>query len=188
MRFAASFLVVVGVCLLLFTPAATSETAVPSNGERCLYQSPVDTGPIDQTQPVADKSDRSDYDGYLRIYVVEPTSRWSDHSARKYEFGFLDFAFDSLISLPYLETFHTTRTWNSADDGFGAIAEDNIMVIAAVFNSEGHQAYSDPPTGAPYTAHYVDAAAASTPGVPGSNYSDATHSHTIFIEEGSATW
>jgi hypothetical protein len=32
------------------------------------------------------------YNGYLRVYVVEPTSRWDNYDADPYHFGFLDFA------------------------------------------------------------------------------------------------
>jgi hypothetical protein len=42
---------------------------------------------------------------------------------------------------------------------FGTIQYGNIAVIAAVFNNTMHQGYSDPPSGGPFNAYWVDEAA-----------------------------
>jgi hypothetical protein len=39
---------------------------------------------------------------------------------------------------------------------FGNIQFGNLQIIAAVFNSEVHQGFSDPPSGNPFNAYYVD--------------------------------
>ena len=114
-------------------------------------------------------ADRSTYDGHLRVYIVEPVSRWDDSWYLPFHFGFLDYAVDSAISISGSETIDITYDWYSPDHGFASFSSDNIMVIAAVFNSEGHPAYAYPQGPSyPFTAHYVDAAAGALPGAPGS--------------------
>jgi hypothetical protein len=122
------------------------------------------------------------YQGHLRLYVVEPTSRWNDNSGTPYHFGFLEFAYDNAILIDYLDTYTDTINWN------GDITEDNVMVIAAVFNPTGHQSYAYPPSTNPFTAYYVDAAAAAIPGTTDYNTQNENYTHTVFIEEGTATW
>lgn len=62
------------------------------------------------------------------------------------------------------------------------------MVMAAVYNSEGHTAYSYPPSSNPFTAHYVDAMAAANAGETGYNHVQTGFTHTVFTEEATATW
>lgn len=118
------------------------------------------------------------YDGHIRVYVTEKVSRrgWRDSHNRPYEFAFLDYAFDQAIHIDPAESWDDTAAWNgnNHDDGygndFGDLAEDNVMVIAAVFNSEWHQGYAypdDPEDPHPFDAYYVDeTAAASLNGPP----------------------
>lgn len=58
---------------------------------------------------------------------------------------------------------------NEHSNGYGItfsnIQPDNIMVIAAVFNSEWHQRYAVPPDGAPFDAYYIDDVSAAVPSV-----------------------
>ena len=75
-----------------------------------------------------------------------------------------------------------TITWN------GDITEDNVMVIAALFNPIAHQGYAYPPSTNSFPAYYVDAAAAATPGTIDYNTQTENYTHTVFIEEGTATW
>jgi hypothetical protein len=57
------------------------------------------------------------------------------------------------------------------------------MVIAVIFNHmEGHQNYSDPPGGSPFTAYYGDACAAAEPGQTGYNETTGGYTHTVFLE------
>ena len=62
------------------------------------------------------------------------------------------------------------------------------MVVAAVFNSMKNVGYSKPPSGNPFDAFYIDAAAGATPGDPGSNQVTEEFTHTVFLEEGTASW
>jgi len=128
------------------------------------------------------------YDGHLRVYVIEPVSRWDDYKGEPYHFAFLDLAIDEELSIQFEDTYTTQAIWSGQESGYGNINENNIMVIAAVFNPESKISYAYPPTGHPFDAHYVDAAAAAKPGETGYNTVNDDFTHTIFIEEATATW
>jgi PKD repeat protein len=134
------------------------------------------------TETKAGMISKAPYTGRLRIYVVEPVSRWNMYNQQPYHFGFLGYAFNQDISIGSLDTYQNSITWN------GDVTEDNAMVIAVVFNSEPHQGYAHPPSGNPFTAYYNDAAAAATPGNTGYNVVNDTFTHTVFAEEATATW
>jgi len=122
------------------------------------------------------------YTGHLRVYVVEPVSRWKNNNGEPYHFGFLDFAFNDDISIDPQDTLQKSITWE------GDVTEENVMVIAVVSNSEEHQEYASPPSDKPFKAYYTDAAAAATPGNTGYNMVTTGFTHTVFVEEVTATW
>lgn len=139
--------------------------------------------------PTFSPGDKDTYFGTLRVYVVEPSSRWIHPIGGPYDYGFLDFALVRQIEIPDGGTFDSTWTWDAIAAGFPGIEENNIMVMAAVFNWEAHLAYSDPPGNTrPFLAYYVDASAAASPGSPGTNVTTAGFTHSVFIEIGSMTW
>lgn len=128
------------------------------------------------------KANNAPYTGRVRLYVVEPVSRWNNYAGQPYHFGFLGFAVNEIISIDPADTYHKSVTWN------GDISESNAMVIAAVFNSEPHQGYAYPPSSNPFTAYYTDATAAATPGNTGYNTVTSEFTHTVLVEEATATW
>lgn len=178
-------LVVICVCSILTVPAIAAESVRHCRTATSLSN---DDDLFIETRPAVDKDAKVNYDGRLRVFVVEPTSRWSDYDYKKYHYGFLSFAVDTPVSIPYLETANIQKVWDGNNYNFGNITEDNIMVIAVLYNKDSVIAYSDPPSAAPYYSHYVDAAAAATPGHTGADTSTANSTHTTFIEEGTATW
>ena len=94
-----------------------------------------------------------EYDGILKVYLTEKVSRWSGPEGQPYHFGFLDYLRNEEIQLDAGEN-------NSYDDemDLSNLDPENLMVIAAVFNSEKKQAYSDPPSNEyPFDAYYADA-------------------------------
>lgn len=113
-------------------------------------------------------NETSDYGGHIRVYVTELVSSmgWKDKGGNLYEFPFLDYAFNQNISVIAQDKWQQSTTWNGAthQDGYGhyftSITPDNIMIIAAVFDTTWHQGYSDPPNGYPFSAYYVDETAA----------------------------
>jgi len=109
-------------------------------------------------------NEATQYDGRIRVYVTEVTSSmgWKDAQNHLYTFAFLDYAFNEVISVAGSGAWTDSVTWDghNYNDGhghnFGNIQYGNIMVIAAVFNSEWHQGYSYPPNQYPFDAYYVD--------------------------------
>jgi hypothetical protein len=132
-------------------------------------------------------NDDSEYAGTLRVYIVEPTSRWNNYDGEPYHFGFLDFAVDEKLSIEYLDSYSKQVTWNAQDSDIDNINQNNIMAIAAVFNPQAYEAYANPPRSNPFDAYYVDAAAAATPGNTGYNTKNEEFTHTVFCEEVTST-
>ena len=122
------------------------------------------------------------YEGILRVYIVEIESRWKMYSNVPYHFALYDTAFEEELDIKYLDTFENTILWD------GDIEEDNVIVMAALYNPEGHKNYADPPNKRPFTAHYIDAAAAALPGETGYNTVNQDFTHTVLVEKGTATW
>ena len=104
----------------------------------------------------------SEYNGIIRVYIteIESSMGWKDTAGYLYTFPFLDYAFNEEISIPAEGIWSDSTTWDGASNGFPTITEDNIMIIAAVFNDEWHQGYAYPPSGNPFDAYYVDETAA----------------------------
>jgi hypothetical protein len=114
------------------------------------------------------------YSGYIRVYVteVESSMGWNDTTGHPYTFPLLDYAFNQNISIAPGGSWIGSMVWDGHeyDDGnghdFSDIQFGNLQVIAVVFNSEAHQGYSEPPSGYPFTAYYVDDAAGVWLGTP----------------------
>lgn len=143
---------------------------------------------INTTQVSATTMSSLPYQGVLRVFIVEPESRWENYDGDPYHFGFLDFAYNDAVSIDYLDTYETTLEWRASDAGFNDVQEGNIMVIAALFNPEIHKAYAYPPFNNAFESHYADAAAGATPGNTDSNVQNEDFSHTILIEEATAQY
>ncbi|MDD4050447.1 MAG: hypothetical protein PHR28_00930 [candidate division Zixibacteria bacterium] len=192
MHRAVTFFITIGLCIVLSAPVLAAKSVRVC---RDAASAVVDNGNVVNRPQAGIKKAKADYGGTVRVFVVEPTSRWSDSEAKPYDFGFLSFAVVQPIVIPYGEKVDIQAIWNgndfkyNADSAtFGDVTEDNIMVIAAIYNDDPVTAYSDPPSGYPFPAHYVDAAAAARPGETGYNQITPTSTHTVFIEEGSATY
>jgi hypothetical protein len=104
----------------------------------------------------------AEYGGHIRVYITEKISSmgWHDLGGSLYTFPLLDYAFNQDLTIPAGDSWTNTMQWDGATHGFPSITENNIMLIAAVFNAESHQGYSYPPSSNPFTAHYVDDTAA----------------------------
>jgi hypothetical protein len=113
-------------------------------------------------------NDAGTYKGHIRAYVTEIVSSmgWEDSWGNPFNFAFLDYAFNEVLSINGGDTWQQSTTWNgnNHNDGhghtFGGITPDNIMIIVAVFNITWHQGYADPPNGCPFDAYWVDETAA----------------------------
>ena len=98
------------------------------------------------------------YGGTIRVYITDISSSegWTDTGGNLYTFAFLDYAFDEDISIPSGGTWSDSTTWDGSSHGYPSITEDNTMLYAAVIDDEWYQGYSDPPSGNPFNAYYVD--------------------------------
>lgn len=162
-------------------------------GEDACRWNPPNREAAESSEPLLASGDRDTYTGVLRVYVTEAIGRWQDDDNNVFHNAFLAFALDESISLGETDTLSWEVMWdgNNYSDGygtyFGDISEDNIRVIAAVFNSAGYTGYSDPPTGAPFVVHEVDACAAATCGTEGYNMVNQDFTHTVLVEDGAST-
>lgn len=111
------------------------------------------------------------YRGKLKTYVCEydATLNWKDSANIPYTHAFLAYAFKEELVMAAGEVWQESVIWDGAtyNDGkgntFDFITYDNIIVIAAVFDSTWHQGYSYPPSTYPFDAYYLDDAASAVP-------------------------
>jgi len=132
--------------------------------------------PTDVISPVQALDGPPYWDGNLRVYVVEEISSlgWRDGDNNAYEFPFLAFAINSVLQVNDT-TWDTTVTWDGYDYGYNNLQENNIAVQAVLFSQADGLA---------------SAAAMAYPEIPGMNRVDleSGYTHTVFAEEGTATW
>jgi hypothetical protein len=160
------------------------------NSSEVSYNTSRDTSPeiIIEKDPPSNKSLSANYNGTLRVYIVEPISRWRDYGYTYYDYGFLGFAIYDTISMSYQSSFTDTIVWSGSARGYGDILEANIKIIAAVFNDSSVFKNSDPQDGlGPFNAYYADAVTGAYPGQIGVAGSNGTYSHSVLVEEGTAT-
>jgi hypothetical protein len=119
-------------------------------------------------------SESTPYNGRLRVYVteVESTMGWNDTTGHPYTFPLLDYAFNQEITIASSSTWTGSLIWDGHNhyDGqghnFSTIQYGNLEVIAVVFTSDVQQGFSDPPSGNPFDAYYVDDAVGVWLGTP----------------------
>jgi hypothetical protein len=138
--------------------------------------------------------DKDLYTGMLRVFVTEINGRWKDDDNIPFKDAFLAFALEEYVFLSESDTLQWDVQWDGHDyedaDGinYGNLREDNVKVIAAVYNSAAYPGYSNPPSGAEFAVHEVDATAAAISGQTGYNQVTEDFTHTVFVEDGSTTW
>ncbi|UCF11610.1 MAG: hypothetical protein JSW06_06045 [Thermoplasmatales archaeon] len=85
-------------------------------------------------------NEAEEYNGHLRVYIVEPEARWEYVGGGDIHYGVLDIPIDKSLAMPQGtikslgDTYTFKKTWFGFLHGFGDITQDNIMVIAAVFD------------------------------------------------------
>ncbi len=167
--------VVVLAVLLLALPAVASdqiENFCPIERERVAPPPQELSKGVTTQQTLADPP--AFWEGTLRVYVVEHVSSmgWTS-GGQLYEFPFLAYAINSNMLVLDGASWDTTVTWDGYDFGYNNLQEDNIAVQAVLFSAANG---------------YPEAAAMADPGVPGSNVVEPGNTHTVFVEEGTATW
>lgn len=113
-----------------------------------------------QTETILTNEEQETYQGNLKIYVTEIISRWQQYNGKPYHFSFLDYITDQKVSISNTESISISEKWSASILGDNSLDPENIMIIAVLFNEESHTAYSNPPDGNSFTAHYADATTA----------------------------
>jgi len=123
-------------------------TAITQCGERTVPDIDIDVsvewegGGTLKISVAVQNNEAEEYNGHLRVYIVEKESRWDDIDGDPYHFGALDIPIDKSLAVPQGhpkplgDSYTFTKTWLGALFGFNDITQDNILVIAAVFDGE----------------------------------------------------
>jgi len=76
------------------------------------------------------------YNGHVHVYVTEITSRWTMVNGQPYHYAWIgDWAINEDVSVLGSDTTQLTTVWDGNDYGFGNIQEQNIQIVASVFQS-----------------------------------------------------
>ncbi len=132
---------------------------------------------------ITEAGEKTAYAGKLRIYVMEPSGRWKyDNGGATIEHAFVGFAVDEVLCLR--DSYSGSVVYYTPF----TVTSGNIAAVGAVFNPTPHAAYADPPSANPFTAYWVDACATAKPGIPGTDTASLGYTHTVMVEQGTATW
>jgi hypothetical protein len=126
------------------------------------------------------------YSGYIRVFVTEINSRWHDAAGRSFRYAFLDFALRDTFYLGPEQQLTWDTVWDGS--GFSNLDQANIKIIAALYDSSCYTGYSYPPDGWEFDIHEVDACAAAVCGETGHNLKTADFTHTVLVEDLTASW
>ncbi|MDH4033470.1 MAG: hypothetical protein OEV80_06680, partial [candidate division Zixibacteria bacterium] len=85
-----------------------------------------------------------DYSGTIRVFIVEPVSRWADGNGAAYGFGLLDFALVEDVEIKDYEAWEQTVVFNPGESGF-TVSPSNVMAQAVLFNADFIEKDSYPP-------------------------------------------
>jgi len=127
------------------------------------------------------------YQGTVRVYIVEPVSRYLDFDNDPYAFGLLDFGMLETVNIADGTVWEHSETWDASVAGFTGITETNIQAHVVVFDDDFVTEDSYPPNNHWFSAYYVDAATTATPDTNGQNQTATGFTHTVFIEEGTGS-
>jgi len=183
------------VCMLLIVatfPAVDSlkNSVINSTVSTTSFSMPligINQNPIIFKKVTSLKNNNSGpYEGRLRVYLVQPLSKWKNHDGKNYHFSLLDFPlitdipfstskYDEDISINYLDTYSKTVNWH------GFVNKNNVMVIAGVYDARSEIKYNYNNEN-PFYAHYLDAAAAAIPGETTFNTLNKNFTHTVIVD------
>jgi glutaredoxin len=87
-----------------------------------------------------------EYNGHVRVYILEKESRWSDATSQPFHNALLYIPLDKPLAIPYSnpmmrsDTYTFTRLWIGSIFGFGDLTEENTLVLAALFDQKTDKA------------------------------------------------
>ena len=81
----------------------------------------------------------SEYHGHLHVYVTEIESRWDTYYNEPYHFAMVgNYGFNENVDIPAGETSEHTTIWDGGSYGVGDLQEDNVLIIATLFNRDNN--------------------------------------------------
>ncbi len=128
------------------------------------------------------------YVGSIKVHIVEPVSRWNDLTGNAYDNAHLVYPMVTDLNIADATIWDTTITWDGSTSGFSNLSSENIGTVVAIFTSAFEICDAYPPNSYYYYAYYADASASARPNQPGMNRTSAGFTHSVYIEEGTATW
>ncbi len=184
----------IGIVLLFVASIAASDVSEPNAMLSSTHEA-VSVTPTSSTTPSTPEVQtqtgaKADYPGILRIYVMEPDSRYRHpNDNRAYHDGYLGWALNENIVVPDGGVYTTTATWNAVSEGMYFLNEGNAAATAVLSDDDYtmENAYPYPGYNYPYRVHNVEATARAEVGETGQNVVD-TYTHTTFLEEATAYW
>lgn len=111
------------------------------------------------TNVIINNFENETYAGHLRVYLTEINSRWLNKYSelpKPYHYGFIDFIINKEVTVESYDTTNFTVKKKLKDFPFSDLDPENLMVIAAVFNSEYIEKYAYPPDDNPFNAYFAD--------------------------------
>ena len=87
-------------------------------------------------------NDVEEFNGRIRTYIVEKESRWDDYGGNPYHYVALYIPIDKTLAVVKSrarrlgDTYTISKTWWGSLYGFGDIKQENIVVIAALFEKD----------------------------------------------------
>jgi hypothetical protein len=80
-------------------------------------------------------NEASTYNGHVHVYVTEIVSRWNTYNGQPYHFAMVgNYAFNENVDITAGDTSQHSTTWDGSQYGVGDLTEDNVMVIATIFD------------------------------------------------------
>jgi hypothetical protein len=158
------------LCLLLLAVSpASAENFTPVGLQPTVVN--------DQQTDNGRDTDLHQYKGTLRIFVAQPVGRYKNDLGQNHLHCVLGIPLDIAISINYPDPLKGDLVYN--DTG---MYYSNIEAIGAVYEFASHTNYSNPPSGNPFNAHWVDAATVGYPEHPGVDEATPPYTHTVFVE------
>lgn len=148
----------------------------------------IDIDKLTQTNDNNIESASAVYTGSIRVHIIEPLSRWLDDTDVPFDNAHLSYALKTSLNIPDATVWDTTITWDGSMKGFSDVTVDNIGTAVAVFDDVDVIVDARPTYGYWFAANYADASAMAHPGIPGMNETAPGFTHSVYIEEGTATW
>jgi hypothetical protein len=112
-----------------------------------------------KTDVYIENKENSNYEGILKLYLTEIISEIEGYDGKPYHFAFVDYILNENIDIDSSSAQNYSKTISASEYDY-----ENVMVIGALYNSEGEKRYSDTSgNGNEFQAYFVDAVTGAKP-------------------------